>query len=226
MCDGVTQGTPGMELSLFSRDDRHGYGRGVIHDVLTARFMLGCVRQDRAGLADRCAALWPLCPRCLCPQALMGRACRTDDKGQGARAVRARSAGRDELLEAEARRLPRPGAPARLRQSPTATRCCWKSWACMCRHGVRERPAPSAARGTSRARRCAPCSTSAGGKRATPSAWWTSAASSTPWWPCWPGGSTNHPSTGWRFARRGHPDRLTTLPCLAVVPLLARVSPQ
>jgi dihydroxyacid dehydratase/phosphogluconate dehydratase len=27
MCDGVTQGTPGMELSLFSpRRDRHGHG--------------------------------------------------------------------------------------------------------------------------------------------------------------------------------------------------------
>ena len=28
MCDGVTQGRPGMELSLFSRDVSHGHGGG------------------------------------------------------------------------------------------------------------------------------------------------------------------------------------------------------
>ena len=60
MCDGVTQGQPGMDLSLFSRDvialgdrrraqPRHVRRRGVARHL----------RQDRARAADRRAALRP-----------------------------------------------------------------------------------------------------------------------------------------------------------------------
>ena len=52
MCDGVTQGQPGMELSLFSRDAiAHGHrGRAVAQHV-RRRAVPGHLRQDRAGPA-------------------------------------------------------------------------------------------------------------------------------------------------------------------------------
>ena len=42
MCDGVTQGEPGMELSLFSRDNiAMGAAIGLSHDVFDGTLMLG-----------------------------------------------------------------------------------------------------------------------------------------------------------------------------------------
>lgn len=42
MCDGVTQGTPGMELSLFSRDTiAMGTAVALSHDVFDAALLLG-----------------------------------------------------------------------------------------------------------------------------------------------------------------------------------------
>ena len=51
MCDGVTQGQPGMELSLFSRD---------VIAMAAAVGLSRRVRQDRAGSGDRGADLRPL----------------------------------------------------------------------------------------------------------------------------------------------------------------------
>ena len=58
MCDGVTQGQPGMDLSLFSRDvialsTAVALSHGMFDGVGAARHL----RQDRPGLADRRAAL-------------------------------------------------------------------------------------------------------------------------------------------------------------------------
>ncbi len=57
MCDGVTQGMPGMELSLFSRDTiaMATAGRAFARRVRRGPFT-GCVRQDRSGTFDRSAA--------------------------------------------------------------------------------------------------------------------------------------------------------------------------
>ena len=42
MCDGVTQGLPGMELSLFSRDTiAMGTAIALTHDVFDAALLLG-----------------------------------------------------------------------------------------------------------------------------------------------------------------------------------------
>ena len=60
MCDGVTQGTAGMELSLFSRDViAMATAVALSHDVFDARADAGHLRQDRAGPADRRPALRP-----------------------------------------------------------------------------------------------------------------------------------------------------------------------
>jgi len=51
MCDGVTQGTPGMELSLFSRDTiAMGAAIALSHDVFDATLMLGICDKIVPGL--------------------------------------------------------------------------------------------------------------------------------------------------------------------------------
>lgn len=51
MCDGVTQGTPGMELSLFSRDViAMSTAVGLTHDVFDAALMLGICDKIVPGL--------------------------------------------------------------------------------------------------------------------------------------------------------------------------------
>ena len=51
MCDGVTQGTPGMELSLFSRDViAMGTAIALSHDVFDAALMLGICDKIVPGL--------------------------------------------------------------------------------------------------------------------------------------------------------------------------------
>ena len=102
MCDGVTQGQPGMDLSLFSRDTialstavalSHGMFDGVGH----ARHL----RQDRPGPADRRAAL-----RSSAGAAGARRADAVGPRQQGKAArppaVRGRQGGKEELLAAEA----------------------------------------------------------------------------------------------------------------------------
>ena len=54
MCDGITQGRDGMQLSLFSRDViAMSTAIALSHDMFDAALLLGCVRQDRARNADR-----------------------------------------------------------------------------------------------------------------------------------------------------------------------------
>ncbi len=51
MCDGITQGEPGMELSLFSRDTiAMGASVGLSHDVFDAAIMLGVCDKIVPGL--------------------------------------------------------------------------------------------------------------------------------------------------------------------------------
>jgi dihydroxyacid dehydratase/phosphogluconate dehydratase len=61
MCDGVTQGTTGMELSLFSRDViAMSTAVSLSHDVFDAALMLGvCGNKIVPGAADWCLAVRP-----------------------------------------------------------------------------------------------------------------------------------------------------------------------
>jgi phosphogluconate dehydratase len=60
MCDGVTQGQPGMELSLFSRDViAMAAGVALSHNVLRRRGLPRRLRQDRARPRDRGGQLRP-----------------------------------------------------------------------------------------------------------------------------------------------------------------------
>ena len=53
MCDGITQGQPGMDLSLFSRDViAMSSGIGLSHNTFDGALVVGRVRQDRAWPVD------------------------------------------------------------------------------------------------------------------------------------------------------------------------------
>src|SRR5260221_10583992 len=54
MCDGVTQGQPGMELSLFSRDViAMAAGVALSHDMFDAAVFLGICEIGRASCRER-----------------------------------------------------------------------------------------------------------------------------------------------------------------------------
>ena len=60
MCDGITQGRDGMQLSLFSRDViAMSTAIALSHDMFDAALLLGRVRQDRARNADRRTGIRP-----------------------------------------------------------------------------------------------------------------------------------------------------------------------
>ena len=104
MCDGVTQGFEGMELSLFSRDAialAHG-GVAVARDVRFAALLLGHLRQDRAGPADWRAALSVVAGDFGARLGRCRQACRTRRRQRGVSSFAEGKIGREELLKAEA----------------------------------------------------------------------------------------------------------------------------
>ena len=145
MCDGITQGRAGMELSLFSRDViAMATAIALSHDMFDAALMLGVCDKIVPGLLIGALSFGhlPTLLRARGPDDL--RACPTAQKTQGAPAVRR---GRDRPRRAarrRGRRLPRPrhlhvlrhrqlqpdadgadgAAPARRQPSSTRARRC------------------------------------------------------------------------------------------------------
>jgi hypothetical protein len=104
----------------------------------------GRLRQDRAGAADRCAALRPpaLCLRAR--RADGQRACRTTPSPRCASCARRAWSGATSCWQPRAPPTTAP-APAPSTAPPTATRCCSRRWACTC-------PAPPSCTRTTAAR--------------------------------------------------------------------------
>ena len=100
MCDGVTQGEPGMELSLFSRDViAMATAVSLSHNTFDAALCLGICDKIVPGLLDRRADVRPS----------------ADDPGAGrADAVGAAQPGQGE------------GSPALSRKARSAARRCWR----------------------------------------------------------------------------------------------------
>jgi phosphogluconate dehydratase len=101
MCDGVTQGYPGMELSLFSRDTiAMGTAIALSHDVFDAALLLGICDKIVPGLLIGALHFGHL-PCVFVPAGPMSSGLSNGDKAK----VRERAAqglvGRDELLKAE-----------------------------------------------------------------------------------------------------------------------------
>jgi phosphogluconate dehydratase len=109
MCDGVTQGLPGMELSLFSRDViAQATAIALSHDVYDAALLLGVCDKIVPGLLIGALHFGHL-PCVFVPAGPMGTGLSNGDKS----AVRERHAqglvGRDALLAAESAAYHGPG---------------------------------------------------------------------------------------------------------------------
>ena len=103
MCDGVTQGTPGMELSLFSRDViAMATAVSLSHDVFDAALMLGVCDKIVPGLLIGALHFGHL-PTVFVPAGPMGSGLSNTDKSKVREQAAQGLVGRPELLEAESK---------------------------------------------------------------------------------------------------------------------------
>ncbi len=101
MCDGVTQGLPGMELSLFSRDNiAMGTAVGLSHDVFDAALLLGICDKIVPGLLIGALHFGHL-PCIFVPAGPMSSGLPNNEKAKVRELFAQGKVGRDELLKAE-----------------------------------------------------------------------------------------------------------------------------
>ncbi|MFM2060006.1 MAG: hypothetical protein RLY71_4391, partial [Pseudomonadota bacterium] len=101
MCDGVTQGYPGMELSLFSRDTiAMGTAIGLSHDVFDAALLLGICDKIVPGLLIGALQFGHL-PCIFVPAGPMASGLSNNAKSKVREQYAQGQVGRDELLQAE-----------------------------------------------------------------------------------------------------------------------------
>ena len=109
MCDGVTQGLPGMELSLFSRDTiAMSTAIALTHDVYDAALLLGVCDKIVPGLLIGALHFGHL-PCVFVPAGPMSSGLSNDDKARVREQAASGLVGRDELLQAESAAYHGPG---------------------------------------------------------------------------------------------------------------------
>jgi phosphogluconate dehydratase len=109
MCDGVTQGQPGMELSLFSRDVvAMATGIALSHDMFDGALYLGICDKIVPGLVIGALAFGHL-PAVFVPGGPMPSGLPNDEKARVRQLYAQGKVGRAELLEAEAASYHSPG---------------------------------------------------------------------------------------------------------------------
>lgn len=109
MCDGVTQGQPGMELSLFSRDViAMSAAVGLSHNMFDAAVYLGVCDKIVPGLVMAALTFGHL-PAIFIPAGPMTSGLPNDEKARVRQLYAEGKVGRAELLEAEAKSYHGPG---------------------------------------------------------------------------------------------------------------------
>ncbi|KHJ53290.1 phosphogluconate dehydratase [Aureimonas altamirensis] len=109
MCDGVTQGEAGMELSLFSRDViALSAAVGLSHDMFDAAVYLGVCDKIVPGLVIAALTFGHL-PAVFVPAGPMTSGLPNDEKARVRQLYAEGKVGRDELLEAESKSYHGPG---------------------------------------------------------------------------------------------------------------------
>ncbi|MDE4133165.1 phosphogluconate dehydratase [Phaeobacter sp. QD34_3] len=109
MCDGVTQGEAGMELSLFSRDTiALATGVALSHNVFDAAVFLGVCDKIVPGLVIGAQTFGHL-PAVFLPAGPMTSGLANDDKAKIRQKFAAGEIGREELLKAEMAAYHGPG---------------------------------------------------------------------------------------------------------------------
>jgi phosphogluconate dehydratase len=109
MCDGITQGLPGMELSLFSRDTiAMGTAIALTHDVFDAALLLGICDKIVPGLLIGALHFGHL-PCVFVPGGPMSTGLSNSEKAKVRELAALGKVGRAELLEAEQKAYHGPG---------------------------------------------------------------------------------------------------------------------
>ncbi|TIM54361.1 phosphogluconate dehydratase [Mesorhizobium sp.] len=109
MCDGVTQGQPGMELSLFSRDViAMAAAIGLSHNMFDSAVYLGVCDKIVPGLVIAALTFGHL-PAVFIPAGPMTTGLPNDEKAKVRQLYAEGKAGRAELLEAESKSYHGPG---------------------------------------------------------------------------------------------------------------------
>jgi phosphogluconate dehydratase len=109
MCDGVTQGQPGMELSLFSRDViAMAAAIGLSHNMFDAAVFLGVCDKIVPGLVIAALTFGHL-PAVFIPAGPMTSGLPNDEKARIRQLYAEGKVGRAELLEAESKSYHGPG---------------------------------------------------------------------------------------------------------------------
>ncbi len=109
MCDGVTQGTPGMELSLFSRDViAMGTAVALTHDMFDAALLMGVCDKIVPGLLIGALHFGHL-PAVFVPAGPMPSGLSNNAKSKIREQAAQGLVGREELLEAEMAAYHAPG---------------------------------------------------------------------------------------------------------------------
>ena len=109
MCDGVTQGQPGMELSLFSRDViAQATAVSLSHNTFDAALMLGVCDKIVPGLMIGALAFGHL-PVIMVPGGPMPSGLPNSEKARIRKAYADGKASREDLLEAESQSYHSPG---------------------------------------------------------------------------------------------------------------------
>ncbi|GHA30744.1 phosphogluconate dehydratase [Devosia pacifica] len=109
MCDGVTQGQPGMDLSLFSRDViAMATGIALSHNMFDAAVFLGICDKIVPGLMIGALSFGHL-PAVFIPAGPMPSGLPNDEKSKIRQLYMEGKVGRAELLEAESRSYHSPG---------------------------------------------------------------------------------------------------------------------
>ncbi|MEZ5871711.1 MAG: phosphogluconate dehydratase [Nitratireductor sp.] len=109
MCDGVTQGEPGMELSLFSRDViAMAAGIGLSHNMFDAAMFLGVCDKIVPGLVIAALSFGHL-PAVFVPAGPMPSGIPNDEKAKTRQLYAEGKVGRAELLESESKSYHSPG---------------------------------------------------------------------------------------------------------------------
>jgi phosphogluconate dehydratase len=109
MCDGVTQGQPGMELSLFSRDViAMSAAVGLSHNMFDAAVFLGVCDKIVPGLLIAALTFGHL-PAVFIPAGPMTTGLPNDEKARVRQLYAEGKVGRPELLEAESKSYHGPG---------------------------------------------------------------------------------------------------------------------
>lgn len=109
MCDGVTQGEPGMELSLFSRDIiAMATAVGLSHDMFDAALYLGVCDKIVPGLTIAALTFGHL-PAIFVPAGPMTSGISNKDKARTRQLFAEGKVGRAELLESESQSYHGPG---------------------------------------------------------------------------------------------------------------------